>query len=165
MQQNEVSVQDENGEAQETTIPFQYTVTFPDFEPSAAVTADIERYMAKLSKFSDRIISCHVSVRSPQKNKRIHKYQINVNVNVPGEQIAVSREPGKETDHTNIHLAVRDAFKAVERQLRERHSRQVDRSGPRDPVAARVEAEGALDTHTDILAANRVENLPVNKTI
>ncbi len=162
MQQNEVPVSEANAENELAPIPFPHTVTFPDFEPSAAVTADIERYMAKLTKFSDRIISCHVSVRSPQKNKRIHKYQINVQVNVPGEQIAISREPGKETDHTNIHLAVRDAFKAAERQLRERHSRQVDRSGPRDPVAARVEAEGALDTHTDILAANRVENLSIN---
>ncbi len=165
MQQNKDQVLDENAENQESLIPFPYTVTFPDFEPSAGVTADIVRYMAKLTKFSDRIVSCHVSVRSPQKNKRTHKYQINVKVNVPGEQIAISREPGKETDHTNIHLAVRDAFKAVERQLRERHSRQVDHSGPQDPVAARIEAEGALDATTDILAANRVENLPANKTV
>ena len=118
----------------ENQVPgFPFTISFPDFEPSAAVSTDIQHYMSRLEKYSDRIVSCHVTVRAPQKKSRTHIYHIHVQLLLPGEEIVVTREPEKNYDHSNIHLAVRDAFKAVENQLRSLHSRRSDHKGPQMP--------------------------------
>lgn len=129
------------------TLSFPNTITYTDFEPSEAVSADIQRYMAKLEKFGSRIVSCNVTVRAPQKSKhRKHIYHVHVQVNVPGDSLVVSREPEKNYDHSDIHIAVRDAFKAVETQLRSLHDKHARNVKVENPVAARVAAERSLET-------------------
>jgi hypothetical protein len=38
---------------------------------------------------------------------------------VPGDKLTVSQHPGKAGDHEDIYIAIRDAFDAMERQLKE----------------------------------------------
>jgi hypothetical protein len=44
---------------------------------------------------------------------------------VPGGKIVVSREPGEDHSHEDLHVAVRDAFDAVRRRLQD-HMRRLD---------------------------------------
>ncbi|OIO67495.1 MAG: hypothetical protein AUJ57_11330 [Zetaproteobacteria bacterium CG1_02_53_45] len=69
---------------------------------------------AKLERFCDHITSCHVTVDAPHmhSNKGV-LYELHINIDVPGEELVVKHEPNE-----NLHVAIRDAFDAAERQLK-----------------------------------------------
>lgn len=99
---------------------FHYEISFPDFEPSEAVRTDVERYLAKVENLYDRVVSCHVSIRAPHQRQRVHIYHVTIVLEIPGEDVVVSHEPEKDMSHADIHVAIRDAFNALTRQLRKR---------------------------------------------
>jgi ribosome-associated translation inhibitor RaiA len=95
-------------------------IAFVDTSPSPAVEADIRKRVAKLNRLSDAITSCHVYVAAPHQSQRKgNQYEVRIEVRVPGTELAVSSRPGNVEAHEDIHVVVRDAFDAVERQLKE----------------------------------------------
>ena len=103
-------------------IPLQ--ITFQDIEPSEAVESKIRDAAAKLEKFYPDIMSGRAVVYSPQKRQRTGKhYHVRLDISVPGKELVVNREPGDRDAHFDIFVAVRDAFNAMERMLRD-YSRQ-----------------------------------------
>ncbi|OFZ19502.1 MAG: hypothetical protein A2Z20_02945 [Bdellovibrionales bacterium RBG_16_40_8] len=101
-------------------VSFPYDISFPDFKPSEAVSVDVEKYLKKLERLYDRIVSCHVAVRAPHKHHKNHIYHVHIRLKIPGEDIVVNREPEKNYSHADMHVAIRDAFNALHKQLRER---------------------------------------------
>jgi ribosomal subunit interface protein len=90
-------------------------ITVKDIEQTEALETKIREKAGALSRFYDRITSCHVTVESPE--RRHHKgklYNVHVLLHVPGEEIVVSREPNED-----LYVAIRDAFEAAKRQLQE----------------------------------------------
>lgn len=114
---------------------FPYDITFADCDPSPAMQALIERYLAKLARFQDRIIDAEVVVRIPHKHGQRRFFHIHVKIDVPGRQIVVAREPEVRPDHTSIAIAIHDAFDKVTRQLEDhvslRRNRRAGRSDER----------------------------------
>ncbi len=102
------------------TPNFHYEISFPDFDSSDAVRKIIEGYLTKIEKIYNRVVSCHVAVRAPHMRSRRHIYHINIHLEIPGEDIIVNQEPEKNLAHSDIHIAIRDAFKALSRQLKRR---------------------------------------------
>jgi cold shock CspA family protein/ribosome-associated translation inhibitor RaiA len=103
-------------------IPLQ--ITFQDTEPSEAVETKIREAAAKLEKFYPDIMSGRAVVSSPQKRQRTGKlYHVRLDISVPGKELVINREPGDRDAHIDIFVAVRDAFNAMERMLRD-YSRQ-----------------------------------------
>jgi ribosomal subunit interface protein len=103
-------------------VPLQ--ITFRHMEPLPALEAQIRQRAEELDRFSDRITSCHVVVEC--RNPRHHQgnlFEIRINLNVPGAEIVVGHDPGANHAHEDAHVAVRDAFDAVRRQL-EDHVRE-----------------------------------------
>lgn len=98
-------------------IPFPYDISFPDTAPSDGTRAKIEEYLAKLGRMHDRITDCKVFVRIPHKHGGLRYFHIHVQLDVPGKRIVASREPEENDDHADIHMALKDAFKSVTRQL------------------------------------------------
>ncbi len=97
-------------------VPIQ--ISFSNMDASDAVRARIEELAAKLDRFHDRIISCRVVVRAP--NRRQHKgklYHVSIDVNVPGREIVINREAPQHQAHQDVYVAIRDAFEALVRQL------------------------------------------------
>ncbi len=94
-------------------------VTFRDIEHSDAIENAIREKAAKLERFHDRITSCRVVISAPhQHNHQGTIYHVNIEVTVPGGgDLVVSREPEKNHAHEDAYVAVRDAFKALEKQL------------------------------------------------
>jgi len=114
-------------------IPLQ--ITFQDIEPSEAVEAKIRDAAAKLEKFYPDIMSGHAAVSAPQKRQRKGKhYHVRLDFSVPGKELVVNREPGDRETHSDVYVAIRDAFNVMERLLRE-YSRQRQRIVKQDTAA------------------------------
>lgn len=95
-------------------------LTFHNIQSSAAVEEKIHEYVAKLERLYDRIISCRVVVDAPHQNHHKGKlYHIQIDLTVPNAEIVVNRNSSDETSHTDIYVAIRDAFDAAKRQLQD----------------------------------------------
>ena len=96
-------------------------IRFHNIDRSAAVDAAMRERAAKLEQFGDRIVSCSVTVDGPHKHHRQgNLYTVRVDVRFPGGEIVASREPSAHHSHEDVSVALRDAFKAVRRQLQDR---------------------------------------------
>lgn len=96
---------------------FPYEVTFVDAPPSPFIQAKIDRQMAKWGRLYERIVDGRVTVHRPHRHHGLKHFHIHIQLDVPGRKIVVSRETERNPDHANIHLAMRDAFAKVTRQL------------------------------------------------
>lgn len=95
-------------------------ITFHGLDVSPALEARIREHAAKLEQFYDRITRCEVAVELPHQHHRHGKHwHIRIQLTVPGQDIVVSRDPGRDEDHEDPYVAVRDAFAAARRQLEE----------------------------------------------
>jgi ribosomal subunit interface protein len=93
-------------------------ITFRDMQPSAAIEYAIRERLARLENFHDRITSCRVVVQAPHRHGQKGRiYRIAIDIDVPGGNVVVNREPGQNHAHEDIHVAIRDAFSAAQRQL------------------------------------------------
>ena len=97
-------------------LPLQ--ISFRHMEPSEGIEKLVRDKAAKLDEFSDRIMSCRVVVE-PKGKHRLHGnlYDVRIDLTVPGEEIAVTREPNQHTEYRDIHIALRDAFDSAGRLL------------------------------------------------
>ena len=100
-------------------VPLQ--IHFKNMEPSPALESAVRERMEKLERFADHIISCRVTIEAPHRHQRKGKlFQVIVDVRVPRGEIVASRSPDAHHAHEDVYVAMRDAFNAVERQLKSR---------------------------------------------
>jgi ribosomal subunit interface protein len=72
----------------------------------------------KLSRFSDRIVDCHVVIEAS--NHRHHQgnlFDVRINLKVPGSEIVGHSGTQHEHAHEDAHVAISSAFERVTRQL------------------------------------------------
>ncbi len=94
-------------------------ITFKEIDQSDAVEARIRERVKKLSEMSENIRSCKVWVRAPhRRGRKPTAYVIDLSVQMTGTSLHVDHRPGDDNAHTDIYVAIRDAFNAMERQLR-----------------------------------------------
>jgi ribosomal subunit interface protein len=106
-------------------MPIDLQITYRDFAPPLLAEKRIRSRVEKLERFFPRIISCHVVAE--ESHQRHHKgmlYGIRVNVVIPGGEIVASRDHHDKHDHEDFYVAMRDAFDALERQLRSHAERK-----------------------------------------
>lgn len=97
-------------------LPLQ--ITFRDMSPSEAMEQAIRERAAKLDAFCDRIMSCRVVVEPKYRHHRQgNAYHVRIDLTVPGQELVVSHDPGREETHEDAYVAIRDAFDAAGRQL------------------------------------------------
>lgn len=98
-------------------LPLQ--ITFRDMETSHRLEAEIQRRAEKLEQFYDRIMSCRVVVECPHQSQTNGQvYDVRIDLTVPGHELVVSRTSERDPGHENVLVAIRDAFHALEKQLR-----------------------------------------------
>ena len=94
-------------------------ITLKNVPHSAAVEAKIRDKIVKLDQFSDRLMSCRVTVEESQRRHHQGKlFSVRIDMTVPGKELVVNR-----VENEDCYVAVRDAFDAAKRQLEE-HSRK-----------------------------------------
>lgn len=99
-------------------MKFPFKIQFRDIEKSNLVYNDIWDHADKLEKFYDRIVSMEVIVSAPHQSKKEGViYHVEIRLHAPGNDIFIKNEREKNEAHTNIHVAVRDAFDAARRKL------------------------------------------------
>ena len=97
-------------------LPLQ--VSFRHMGHSEAIEAVVREKAAHLGRYADHIMSCRVVVGPAGKHHQYgNLYEVRIDLTVPGEEIAVTREPGGHTDYRDIRVAVRDAFDSARRRL------------------------------------------------
>jgi cold shock CspA family protein/ribosome-associated translation inhibitor RaiA len=106
-------------------------------DASPALETLIRARAAELAQFSDRILGCRVVVEPNSKNHRHgNTYHVRVEVSVPGNNVVVSRDPGKDHSHEDPHIAVRAAFDAARRRLQDHMRRMEGETKTHVPPAA-----------------------------
>ena len=95
-------------------------ITFRDIPYSEFVEAKIQEKAKKLDQFYDQIMTLKVVVESPHSHQ--HKgnlYHICLDITVPDGELVVNRSPKDHHAHEDVYVALRDAFDAAKRQLKE----------------------------------------------
>ncbi len=108
-------------------IPLQ--ITFHGIDHSDAVEERVRQKVGKLEQLCDRITSCRVVIESHHKNtSNLHHkgepFHIRLDVTLPGGELVVKRDPKDAHVNEDIFIALRDAFQAMERQVKEFVARQ-----------------------------------------
>lgn len=99
-------------------MPSPVQITFRDLPPTASLTAHVERRVAKLDTFFDRIHRCHVVVEAPHRHHvKGKKYHCRIDLHLPGKELIISKNPEEAME--DAHAAIDDAFGDAERALEE----------------------------------------------
>ena len=99
-------------------------ISFLHMDSSAAVEAQIRSRLEQLDRLFDRIISCRVVVECAHpRHHQGNLFQVRIDLNVPGQEIVVGRDPAAHHAHEDVYVAIRDAFDAT-RRLLEDHIRK-----------------------------------------
>lgn len=98
-------------------LPLQ--ITFRDIPHSDAMEQAVREKAGKLEQYNDQITSCRVVIEAPHKHQtKGHHYHVKLDITVPGREIVVKRDPGDDGTHEDAYVAIRDAFEAARRQLK-----------------------------------------------
>lgn len=100
------------------SIPLE--IDYRHLTPSAAIEAAIREKVERLDRFHSKIMGCRVIVDAAHGHHRRGKYSVHLVAQVPGRTLSVSHDQGP--GHEDFHVALRDAFDALRRQL-EDHAR------------------------------------------
>lgn len=92
-------------------------LAFRGMKPSPALEAKIREQADKLESFFAPITSCRVAVEARHHHRQGNLYHVRVDVKVPDAEIVASRDPAEHHAHEDAYVAVRDAFRAVQRRL------------------------------------------------
>jgi ribosomal subunit interface protein len=95
-------------------------IRFHNTDPSPAVEAAIRERAVKLERFAADIVSCRVTVEAPHRHHRQGKlFRVSVDVRLPGGEVIANRDPSAHYTHEDVFVSLRDAFKAIRRQLQD----------------------------------------------
>src|SRR5437660_11734727 len=99
----------------------QLDIPFQNSEPSEAIRSEVEKQAKRLEKFHDRITSCHVTVIAPtMKRRHGDLFKIDICVAMPNHKdILVSKAHGDAPEHEHVMVAIKDAFAAAQRQIKD----------------------------------------------
>lgn len=81
----------------------------------------VQEKAARLNKFCDHINRCDVAIEQPNHNhKKGNPFRVRIDVTVaPGHELVAEDSETDNDSHQPLNRAVHDAFKTMERQLRD----------------------------------------------
>jgi ribosomal subunit interface protein len=99
------------------TLPLE--ISFRDIESSPAVEERVRERAEKLERFFDRAVFCRVVIEAPHRHHHRGKlYNVRIHLSLPGRDLLVGHEHKQDHGHEDVYVAVRNAFNALERQLK-----------------------------------------------
>ncbi len=95
-------------------------VVFKGIDHSQAVEEAVNKRLQKLERYSDEIHSLRVILDSPHNNHHKGKvFHVGVEALIPNHEIMVNNDQHDKHEHEDIYVAIRDAFDALERRIKE----------------------------------------------
>lgn len=99
-------------------------IAFRNMQSSPAAETQVRERVGALERFHPRITACNVMLEARHRHQHQGKlFQVRVDLVVPGGEIVVSRDPGADHAHEDLHVAIRDAFDAARRRLEDKARR------------------------------------------
>lgn len=97
-------------------------IHFRNLDRSPAIEAVIRERAERLERFAGDIVSCRVTVEggAHRHHRQGNLFEVRVDLRFAGGEVVASRDPDEHRAHEDVHVAVRDAFKAARRQLQDR---------------------------------------------
>jgi ribosome-associated translation inhibitor RaiA len=93
-------------------------VTFLHMPTSPALEAAIHKEVERLERLAPSLRRCEVTIAEPHRHQRQGRhFHIKLQAWVDGHDLVVSRDPGLDPAHEDVYVAVRDAFRALRREL------------------------------------------------
>ncbi len=101
-------------------------VSFHDVAKDEEVVDLIHQKAQNLERVCDHISSCRVTIESASRRQRTgNAYHVRIDLTVPpGHELAVSRDPEPRERQGDLRLAIRRAFDAARRQVKELAQKQ-----------------------------------------
>jgi ribosome-associated translation inhibitor RaiA len=101
------------------------TLTFRHTDRSSALEARARELGERLQRYGERITHCHMTLEGSRGGHGSSApYVVQIDLAVPGAQIHADSRQLDGAGHTDIYLALRDAFNNAKRQLQELHSKR-----------------------------------------
>lgn len=92
-------------------MQYPLQVSFRQMPHSSAIESLVWENAAQLNRYAEQIQNCHVVIESlGVKQKHGKRYHVEIDLSVPGEDIEITSESSEHLEHTNIRMALRDAF-------------------------------------------------------
>jgi ribosome-associated translation inhibitor RaiA len=96
-------------------------IVFHNMPSSPTLESDIRKRVDKLDRLYEHLVGCRVSVEQLHRRHQTgNMFDVHIDMHVPGDELVVSHEPHHARDKfadPDVGIAVRNAFKAAERQL------------------------------------------------
>ncbi len=117
-------------------------ISFHGLERSDAVEDRIREKFKRIESHFDRITHARVVIEAPKRRpSRAKIFNVKIEIGVPGHKpIVASYEPADEGGHSDVMLAVRDAFSAAQRQVDDR-VRRMDHPAKHERTRRRPRSE------------------------
>lgn len=97
----------------------EFQIVYHNIDQTEAINDAVLKRIAKLKRFSDRIITGRVVLDSPHNNHHKGKvYRVGLEIHTPIKEVRVNQEQHDNHAHEDLYVAIRDAFDAAERQLK-----------------------------------------------
>jgi cold shock CspA family protein/ribosome-associated translation inhibitor RaiA len=99
-------------------LSFPIEIDFRNIERSEFVEAAVRERCSRLERFAPDILRCKVTVAAPHRHHvKGNLYHVSIDLHVPGTEIVVNRDPGKDHGHEDVYVAIRDAVNAATRKM------------------------------------------------
>lgn len=97
----------------------EFQVVYHNIDQTEAINDAVQKRIAKLERYCDRIINGRVVLDSPHNNHHKGKvYSVGLEVHTPNLEVIVNQDQHDNHAHEDLYVAIRDAFNAAERQLK-----------------------------------------------
>ena len=115
-------------------------ISFRELQPTPGLEARIRDHLMWLERFHPPILHCHVIIdASAPRLTKAAAVEITIDLKVPGCEISVRRAPSPPED--DLYIALRDAFDAAKRLLRD-HVRACECGGIRNDANQQPSSQG-----------------------
>jgi len=112
-------------------------IEYDGLSSSDAISLRINHRVEHLEKRFRRMIDGRVVVKlSNHRHRKGNIFSIRIELNVPGERLVISNEAGKNHAHSDVYVAIRDAFDAMDRILQDYVERMRGDVKHHDPALA-----------------------------
>jgi ribosome-associated translation inhibitor RaiA len=93
-------------------------ITYRQMESSPTVDAAVTHEVERLERIHPSLSACEVIVSAPHRHQHQGQlFHVTVRLTEAGADVVASRDAGQDPGHEDVQIAIRDAFRAVRREL------------------------------------------------
>ncbi len=95
-------------------------IRFLNMPVSMAAEKEVRKKIDRLETFFPKITTCRVVITAPAHHHRKGgRFGVRIDIVVPGNELMVNRHPDEQTQHSDVYIAIRDAFNSAQRKLQD----------------------------------------------